>query len=497
VQQGRRRLETHVGTLSMDIRKDTFKDTQAALVRPDANSFTSRGSIWCYRVGGTFVMCKGIVVGRRKFAGDQPSSGGEVTRVAQLPVGMRPMQLLRFAAVARSVRGVGGHITYGSRLVTLSVTPDGCILCEGNKDPECVVDLSAVRFCVGPGLSLVDEVTLHTVDVGGSRLVTLQGTTAERAFPIASKRPLAMLPENCRPPRDIVFITAGFAPGGFHLTQVRPCTSTPGCGGDISWLDCNWMRDRVNFTGVMYEVAPDAMDKTFQMLGNGCTKVLITDFQRCVVRCFGSIQSAWTHAFDTDGSGCINFTEFSLGCKVVGYLGNAMRLWAVLDEDRDGHISLSELYGDELGIERIVEDEPAPKVDREGFSKDQERRPQIMLQDFHRTLKRVYGSVWMAWQRLFDIDGNGSLSYGEFGMGCTKAGYDGNVPWLWAALDCDNSGLISFNELSGAHLGMKKIQIEDANVLLRSGTPTSARPASALPHTDNENERLHDRGTTR
>lgn len=61
------------------------------------------------------------------------------------------------------------------------------------------------------------------------------------------------------------------------------------------------------------------------------------------MRKFGSIEEAWTYAFDTDGSGSVNFTEFGLGCKAAGYVGNATRLWAALDEDRSGEISLEEL----------------------------------------------------------------------------------------------------------------------------------------------------------
>merc|ERR1712087_81274 len=71
--------------------------------------------------------------------------------------------------------------------------------------------------------------------------------------------------------------------------------------------------------------------------------IFVTDFQNFLIRKFGSIEVAWHVAFDTDGSGSINFTEFGLGCKASGYVGNATRLWAALDEDRSGEISLDEL----------------------------------------------------------------------------------------------------------------------------------------------------------
>jgi hypothetical protein len=109
------------------------------------------------------------------------------------------------------------------------------------------------------------------------------------------------------------------------------------------WKDGVWNRDKVNLTGVMFEVAPDAVKHTVFAAGREGAAVLIRDFQQFLIRRFGSIDEAWREAFDLDGSGEINFTEFGLGCKAAGYVGNATRLWAVFDEDQSGEISLVEL----------------------------------------------------------------------------------------------------------------------------------------------------------
>merc|ERR1712083_630992 len=69
----------------------------------------------------------------------------------------------------------------------------------------------------------------------------------------------------------------------------------------------------------------------------------VEDFQKFLVRRFGCVEDAWSKAFDTDFSGSINFTEFCCGCKMSGYVGNVTRLWAALDDDRSGEISLDEL----------------------------------------------------------------------------------------------------------------------------------------------------------
>jgi hypothetical protein len=99
----------------------------------------------------------------------------------------------------------------------------------------------------------------------------------------------------------------------------------------------------------MYEVSPktalipnpmDAYEVTESQI------IAIKDFHRYLIRKFGTIQVAWDKAFDTDGSGDINFTEFGIGCKAAGYVGNASRLWCVLDDDLSGEISLQELSQD-------------------------------------------------------------------------------------------------------------------------------------------------------
>jgi len=175
-------------------------------------------------------------------------------------------------------------------------------------------------------------------------MVLLQGTVTERFFIAHSHKPLALLPESCRPPRELSFIVPGKSAGGFHLLAVNPSHGF-GCGGDVLWRDSIWNHDRVNFTGIIYEVAEEALH--ISTLSSTWTEeflaVFVKDFQNFLIRKFGSVEIAWCEAFDLDQSGSINFTEFGLGCKASGYVGNASRLWAALDEDRSGEISISEL----------------------------------------------------------------------------------------------------------------------------------------------------------
>merc|ERR1719222_787999 len=90
-----------------------------------------------------------------------------------------------------------------------------------------------------------------------------------------------------------------------------------GVGGDLIWRDSIWNHDQIHLTGMMFEVASDAIQ--FSALSASWTgeslKIFVKDFQNFLIRKFGSIQVAWEQAFDLDGSGSINFTEFGLGCK--------------------------------------------------------------------------------------------------------------------------------------------------------------------------------------
>jgi len=341
---------TYVTTLTLNIRKETFEKATAHFLRLDPTHFMpNSGKPWCYLLNGNspFVVLRGVVtrVGR-------PRERGELAQplmVGRLPEGYRPLQPLRFAALARQAEDTGGH---SSRLVTLTALPSGEIVTEvgpGGRDEVTVgssIDLSAIRFSTGRGISLIDDVCLHICDVGGTRIAGLQGELSERCFELHGRKLVALLPESCRPPQKTHFVVSGTC-GGFHLMAVRPTTTyTAGGNGDLVWQDGKWNRDIISMNGIMFEVAAASLQFPNPLEERSITEgqaIAIMDFQKYLIRRFGTIESAWNQAFDTDGSGSVNFTEFGLGCKAAGYVGNASRLWAALDEDLSGSISVEEL----------------------------------------------------------------------------------------------------------------------------------------------------------
>jgi len=332
---------TYVNTLSMPFNKNTFPNTTRHLVRSISTSFSPVETLWCHDLGGGFVVCKGVVSGTAPAFNDPDFE--TKCLVARLPQHLRPLKELHFAALCRrSCPTSDGHATYTSHLVTVVVTADGWIkgigtygeLVEGN------IDLSAIRFCNTKGIALMDRVTLHILDVCGTRLVCLQGSTVDHYFKLEKHKPLALLPESCRPPADVPYIVAGGVPGRFHLllkTRIR----CHGYGGDVRWRDSSVNHDKLHFTGIMYEVGAEAL--LCKPFDTKMTQVFIDDFQRFLKSRFGDVDTAYDQVFDTDGNGCIDFTEFGRGCKMCGYVGNATRLWNALDVDRDGELSREEL----------------------------------------------------------------------------------------------------------------------------------------------------------
>lgn len=331
----------YVNTLSMDIASKTYEGAVSHCIRLEACNFTSKGTLWCHLVGDNFVICKGTVIG--SCPKHHAPEDGRNMKIGRLPTHMRPREALQFAALSRVAYDVGGHVAFTSNLVTLLVTEDGWILGTSSNELEGAIDLSAIRFAIKGGIALVDGVRLYTVDVGPTRMVTMQGALSPMRHVLHRTKPLALLPESCRPPQDMPFVVCGSFTASFHLVIARPSYGV-GVGGEIQWWDSIWNRDKVHMSGLMWEVSRDAMPySTLKTTWTGeALAVFVQDFQRHLIRKFGSIEDAWAQAFDTDGNGSVDFTEFGLGCKASGYVGNTTRLWAALDEDGGGDISLEE-----------------------------------------------------------------------------------------------------------------------------------------------------------
>lgn len=344
---------TYVNTLTFDMRKETFWGATPQVLRVDPEHFVPKGGRpWCYRLNGSTpcVVLKGLVVCSAPYTAQARDHD---LLVGRLPEDMRPNKPLRFAILARD-QTLGASTS--SRLVTVVAHPDGRLALEPGRSGKdevtegCIMDLSGIRFCMGNGIALIDEVLMYMCDVNGTRVICLQGSMGERFFNVHGRKALSLLPASCRPRAETFFVAPGTS-GGYHLLQVRPYAPERGLNGagDLVWKDSKWHRDTICVNGLMWEATEEAalLDNPMAATTASESQVIsIMDFQKYLIRRFGSIETAWHEAFDTDGSGSLNFTEFGMGCKASGYVGNATKLWAALDIDRSGEISLEELAAD-------------------------------------------------------------------------------------------------------------------------------------------------------
>merc|ERR1719183_1160403 len=61
---------------------------------------------------------------------------------------------------------------------------------------------------------------------------------------------------------------------------------------------------------------------------------------------FGNLVRAWNKVFDTSGDGKLSFGEMVDACRNMGFGGNIKALWAEMDQDESGFISLWEFDPD-------------------------------------------------------------------------------------------------------------------------------------------------------
>jgi hypothetical protein len=191
--EGQYFLGTFVNTLSLNLQDAEIDWHDMDL---PSQALEPRHLPRCCDLGSGFILCIGMV--RAALQHNDSADGSTKILLARLPEGMRPPVALPFAALGQEVSGKVWHRGVEPQLVLLVVRPDGWIQCLSENAANSIVDLSAVRFSLARGVAISDEVRLHTCDTPTGRYVMLQGSLAERSFPVHSHSPLAHLPPACR-----------------------------------------------------------------------------------------------------------------------------------------------------------------------------------------------------------------------------------------------------------------------------------------------------------
>ncbi|CAE7684871.1 EGH1 [Symbiodinium microadriaticum] len=286
-------------------------------------------------------------------------TNGVPARTARAPLGYRNSRRITARAAwaehaeqrYRNTR-VCDSPTIQLSLKTVAVNRDGMIL--GSLQPGCALDLSGIRFAMHGGFPLIDGIQLFSCKVGSQRFGILQGRTSTRFFHVSEDRALASIPADFTPSQRIAFAIPGAREGGFHLLHLEPGTQ----GGQLQWSDAVWNRDELEISGVIFEMLgdvnclPSALVSSWSEARRG---IVLMDFHKLLLSKYGSLNLAWEEAFDIDDYGCVDFAQFSLGCRRVKYCGNVCRLWSMLDPRNTGAVTFDSLLGD-ASLQQLLQD---------------------------------------------------------------------------------------------------------------------------------------------
>jgi len=136
--------------------------------------------------------------------------------------------------------------------------------------------------------------------------------------------------------------------------------------------------------------------------------------------------------------------------------GQEHMLFAVLDLERRFSIAAKDLKWLEGEVTRYHQKEAQKKrLKKISDARVHGRRAcRMALINFKVFLRSRYGNLFRAWRRVLDVDGTMTLQKSELFKACRQVSWRGNVRTLWRALDPDDSGYCSFEELDpqGAQL---------------------------------------------
>jgi len=117
--------------------------------------------------------------------------------------------------------------------------------------------------------------------------------------------------------------------------------------------------------------------------------------RRVLLERHGSTTAAWKHCLDSNGDGKISFVEFCQGLREVGYRGPVRQLWAELDNDKNGYITLAEF-------------DPAAHK---------------QLSEYAALVLARFAGYPEAWSQLFNREGLGRVNAEVFANCCKELGY--------------------------------------------------------------------------
>merc|ERR1712048_689789 len=131
----------------------------------------------------------------------------------------------------------------------------------------------------------------------------------------------------------------------------------------------------------------------------------IPDFKKMLVQKYGSLFAGWRHGLDVDQNGVVTQKDFSQACNHLGVKA-VQKLWAELDANENGQISLMEL--------------------------DLETGEAFTM--FERQIIDKHGNCKDGWKKSFDLKGSVQIDKKQFAAGCKDIGFTGDAERLFQLL---------------------------------------------------------------
>lgn len=134
--------------------------------------------------------------------------------------------------------------------------------------------------------------------------------------------------------------------------------------------------------------------------------VAVEDFRRLLKRLFGSVYSAWVKYLDVIQVGRVPMGEFVGRARSIGVSGRPTELFASIDVDMKGFITLQDLD---------------PEVSK-------------LVKAFFRCAEAKYNTVDEAWKMAFNVSKRRVVILEDFVRGCKAIGYEGDAVKLFALM---------------------------------------------------------------
>lgn len=177
-------------------------------------------------------------------------------------------------------------------------------------------------------------------------------------------------------------------------------------------------------------------------------------FRTALLDKYGDIQKAWRAAVDINANGRVLLGDLEAALHRLGLQLDCRALFEMLG----GHphiagsgITLAQTRLDHLGPPGTPLGPPVllPREDA-GADAEGAQDPRIKgvglrsTADLKRALLQRFPSLLSAWRQALDLDGNGSLAFGEFTLALNRLGMHGDLKGIWEELDVNGKGSIIF-----------------------------------------------------